>query len=146
MCTGVLVAVARGSALRPPVPGPDELRGWLDQLAPRRVELRLPRTTAGTSTSLVSALEALGIHRLFAGAELGRAIHPPPLDVADVRHGVHVALTEEGIDVAAATAILALLCDDAEVPVALTVDRPFFLCICDRDLGDVDVLGVIARP
>jgi serpin B len=117
-------------------------------LRPAQVRLGLPRFTFRTATDLKDALRALGMEQLFdpGRADLSGITIVEPLYVSDVIHEVFLAVTEEGTEAAAATAVVAKATAAPGQVQDLTVDRPFLFAIRDRDTGAVLLQGRVLDP
>jgi serine protease inhibitor len=117
-------------------------------LQPAPVRLGLPRFTFRTATELKDALRSLGMEQLFdpGRADLSGITSAEPLYVSDVLHEVFLAVTEEGTEAAAATAVVARATAAPAQVQELTVDRPFLFAIRDRDTGAVLLQGRVLDP
>lgn len=118
--------------------------------APRRkrVELHLPRLDLATNVGLTSALHKLGVHTLFtAAADLSGLAPDERLYVSDVLHESVLKLDEQGLEGAAATAVMmrltSVVIDD---PIEVRVDRPFLLLVRHAETGVVYFLARVTDP
>ena len=105
----------------------------------------LPRFSASLWTSLVDALQALGVTDAFDG---GRAQFPgiaEGLFIGQVQHAATIDVDEEGTEAAAATAIAmnssASATPDQPIVREVRLDRPFFYAVVHADSGVPWFLG-----
>ena len=118
------------------------------ELAPAQVRLALPRFTFRTTADLKDPLRSLGVVDLFDDrvADLSGITTAQALYVSDVIHEVYLAVTEEGTEAAAATAVVAKATAAPAKIEELTVDRPFLFAIRDRATGAVLLQGRVLDP
>lgn len=118
------------------------------ELRPAQVRLALPRFTFRTQTDLKAALTTLGVAQLFDPdrADLSGITTADRLFVSDVVHEVFLAVTEEGTEAAAATAVVAGVTSAPVDVQELTADRPFLFAIRDRSTGAVLLQGRVLDP
>lgn len=118
--------------------------------APRKrsVELHLPKLHLTMNKRLVAALEGLGVHQLFTEkADLGGLSDDPRLMVSDVLHESVLKLDEEGLEGAAATAVMIRLTSmPTGEPTEVRVDRPFLLLVRHAATGVVYFLARVVEP
>lgn len=112
-----------------------------------RVALALPRLRLTARYDLRRTLTDLGVRTLFTDrAELSR-ITSEPLAVSQVVHESVLRVDEEGLEGAAATAMMMRIAmavsDD---PVRVVVDRPFLLVIQHAGSGAVYFLARVLNP
>ncbi|WP_034270536.1 serpin family protein [Haloechinothrix halophila] len=126
----------------------DTLSGLLDGVRTRRVSLRLPRVDVGMNVSLNSALGELGVAELFTpDADLTGLSDDPRLLVSDALHESVLKLDEDGLEGAAATAMMIRLTSvSVEEPVSFVVDRPFLLLVRHTTTGAVYFLARVTDP
>jgi serpin B len=114
------------------------------------VDLQLPKFTFDYSTSLNDALKSLGMTTAFSGsADLsGIPAKAEGLQVNDVVHKAHIAVTEDGTTAAAATGISVGASAVAPVhdPVVMHVDHPFLFFIRDTVSGQIVFAGQVTDP
>lgn len=117
-------------------------------LADTEVRVTIPRFTFRTQVELSSALQALGITQLFDPtlADLSGITTAERLYVSDVLHEAYLAVTEEGTEAAAATAVVIKASAAPAKTEAVTADRPFLFAIRDRATGAVLMLGRVLDP
>lgn len=121
-------------------------------LAPRTVELSLPRFTAQSSFDLRSVLTGMGIKAAFdakkadfSGIDQGQ----DRLFIGTVAHKAFVAIDELGIEGAAATAVgmaAGGMPPKATAPVEFRVDHPFAFLVVDELSRIVLFQGVVRDP
>ncbi len=127
--------------------------GGLSQLlrasSGRMVNLTLPkfRLEPKRSTSLKDALSTLGMASAFQAADLSRMLPGEGLRIADVVHKTFLEIDEDGLEAAAATAVIGER-ESAPVdpPVTVTVNRPFLVVLRDRPTGQILFLGHVTDP
>ncbi len=107
------------------------------------VNIGLPRFTVDFDTSLNQPLQALGINRIFGGADFSN-LADVPLRVSDTIHKTFIQVDEEGTEAAAVTGITVtrLMLEELNV----TFDRPFLFLLRDRDSGAPIFTGWLADP
>jgi serpin B len=113
---------------------------------PRQVALRLPRLTITTKAELSDPLRALGVRTVFTDEADLSAISPRRLAVQAVLHESVLKIDEQGLEGAAATAVMMRLLAMPERPVPVTVDRPFLLVIRHAATGAVYFLARVTDP
>ncbi|ARS90491.1 serpin family protein [Natrarchaeobaculum aegyptiacum] len=123
----------------------DLLAELLADLSERELRLSLPRFEFEVGFDLRETLSRLGMPDAFdpeAAAFDGivSADDAPDLHLTDVRHETYVAVDEEGTEAIAATGISGGL---ASGPADMTVDRPFYVLIRDRETNAPLFLGRI---
>lgn len=127
-----------------------KLAGLLD--APRRVQvdLRLPKIGLDRPADLTGALKRLGVHTLFQAGEapLGRLTPDPRAYVSAVQHQSVLKLDEQGLEGAAATAVMirTLSMVTPVDPVEVRVDRPFLLLVRHARSGVVYFFARVVEP
>ena len=114
-------------------------------LAPREVDLALPRFGAQTSVSLGDALAAMGMPTAFsARADFSGITTDEALAISAVVHQANIDVDEAGTEAAAATAVVIAGAAAPSETVTLKVDRPFVFAVRDLETGAVLFLGRIA--
>jgi len=124
------------------------LRRLLESPGMRKIRLSLPKISLDLRTGLDQALETLGVNELFTpDADLTGLSPDRPLWVDGVLHQAVLRLDEDGLEGAAATAMLmrtmALVHGE---PLEVRVDRPFLLVVRHRESGAVYFLARVVRP
>lgn len=122
----------------------------LDTAGQRQVELYLPRLRVESRCSLGEPLRALGVHTVFTdGADLRGISADPPMRVDAAVHQAVLRVDEQGLEGAAATAMLMMPTSaviEPEAPVVVRVDRPFLLLVRHRSSGAVYFLARVTDP
>ncbi|MGH3434241.1 MAG: serpin family protein [Thermocrispum sp.] len=120
----------------------------LHQLRPRRVALQLPRLKLGMNVRLTDVLRTLGVRELFTpSADLGGLSDDPRLSVSDALHEAVLKVDEQGLEGAAATAMMIRMTSIVvEEPVEVRLDRPFLLLVRHPGSGAVYFLARVADP
>jgi serpin B len=129
---------------------PELLGGLLDRPRAAELELHLPRCRVEGSASLVGPLADLGVRRLFTPREAdltGIARTEPPLHVSAAVHKAVLQIDEQGLEGAAATAVImeptaAII----SAPVVVRVDRPFLLLVRHVRTGVVYFAARVTEP
>jgi serpin B len=108
----------------------ESLGALLDAPEPTQVNLRLPKVDVSMQAELTPPLNQLGVRTVFTrDADLGD-ISASALAVQAVLHESVLKLDEQGLEGAAATAVMMrLLSLPTGSPVDLVVDRPFLLVV-----------------
>lgn len=115
-----------------------------DLLGPAR--LQIPRFETRTPLGLTDTLNALGVTAPFVEGNLLRLADDPRLRVTDVLHETFVSIDEDGIEAAAATAVLGGITSAPPPGVDVVLDRPFLYRIVDQETGAVLFMGQIIDP
>jgi len=116
-------------------------------LARRRVALTMPKFEFESAFSLKGALAAMGMPDAFTGAaDFSGMTGNRDLFIAEVIHKAFVSVDEAGTEAAAATAVVMALSAMPEVPVEVTVDRPFVFLIRDIETGAILFVGRVVDP
>jgi serpin B len=117
------------------------------------VELSLPKVTFTTPTfSLAKSLQAMGMVQAFdpTAADFKGACPNPPdgenLYISDVLQKAMIALQEQGVEAAAATAVVLSGTAASENPAIMNIDRPFVFAIEDVTSGAILFLGHVEDP
>jgi serpin B len=113
-----------------------------------RVALSLPKVDVSANYELVETLMELGVRTMFAeDADLG-GISPDHLIVSEVVHEAVLRVDEQGLEGAAATAVMITrgARTNHRDPIVVTVDRPFLLAVRHARSKAIYFLAQIARP
>ncbi len=116
---------------------------WLDGFHNAEGDVTLPLLKIEYEQELLPGLTALGGDAV--GGEDFIGIGAGPLIISSVKHKAVVEVNEEGTTAAAATAVV-MVRGGMPKRFALTVDRPFFMAICDNQTGAVLFTGFILDP
>lgn len=127
-----------------------DLSVWSDDFSFATVKLGLPKFKAESEDlQVVKALQALGIRKAFeeSEADFSRILEGQNLYIDQVRHKAVVEVDEKGTEAAAATVVgMPTSAQPPSETVEMTVNRPFFLAIEDRDTGAWLFVGSVNRP
>lgn len=127
----------------------DTLAALLAAPVPRTLDLFLPKFKVRAKADLTSTLDTLGAHTMFTSKADFGGISEKPMSVSAVVHEAVLTIDEQGLEGAAATAMvmraLAMHADRAE-PVVVRVDRPFLFLVRHRPSGAVYFLSRVTRP
>lgn len=113
---------------------------------PRQVALRLPRLKLTTKAELSDPLRMLGVRTVFTDEADLSAISARRLAVQAVLHESVLKIDEQGLEGAAATAVMMRLLAMPARPVPVTVDRPFLLVVRHAATGAVYFLARVTNP
>lgn len=119
-------------------------------LAPRPVDLSLPRFHLNTDAELTEALKRLGMPKPFSGsADFSRITTSAELKIAFVKHAADFTVDEAGT-VAAAATVVGMEFKSAPRPprdvVAFNANRPFLFFLRDDRTGAVLFAGRVTDP
>ena len=116
----------------------------IGMMAPRQVNLVLPKFKVETDLSLMKTLESMGVRTAFSAAADLSGIAKGPLAVSDVLQKTVVDVNEKGTEAAAVTAVMVGLTSvRTEPPVNMRVDRPFLYLIADMEAERILFAGRI---
>jgi serine protease inhibitor len=130
---------------------PEVDAGTLERLlsAPKRrtVSLRLPKLHLKLHAELTGVLNGLGVRTVFTDDANLSGISGDPLAVQAVLHETVLKLDEQGLEGAAATAVMMrTLSFNPEPPVEVAVDRPFLLLVRHTKSGAVYFSARVTDP
>ena len=115
-----------------------------------QVNLKMPCYTFETSLSLSEPFKMLGMNKAFGdSADFSKmTTSPNDLYISEIYHKSFVALNEDGIEAAAATAVIAdeNAIDMPEKIVDLTLDRPYFFVIYESETKSPLFVGRVMDP
>ena len=111
------------------------------------LDLRLPKWTFRTASSLNGALAELGMPTAFdqRTADFAGITGDEQLCISQVMHEAFVAVDEAGTEAAAATALAITATSAGPLPVSMVVDRPFLFVIHDLPTAPL-FIGRITDP
>jgi len=125
----------------------DRVNSIIRDLENKRIALTLPKFEFESEFSLVKALAALGMPIAFTeAADFSGMTGTRELLIGAVLHKAFVSVDEAGTEAAAATAVEMELTSVPEVPIEVTVDRPFVFLIRDLETGTVLFVGRVTNP
>ncbi|WP_422658052.1 serpin family protein [Paenibacillus sp. EC2-1] len=125
---------------------------WRSDYEFETIKLELPRFKAELSDKLseklIDILKNAGMKNAFLQEKADfSAMAETPLYIRSIGHKVVVDVNEEGTEAAAVTSIaMPTGAPEPTKPVVMTVDRPFFFAIEDRDTGAFLFMGSIMNP
>ena len=127
---------------------PQVLAQVTSALAPREVELSLPKFSIETSMSLAAALRSMGMPLAFDPdqADFSGMTTQERLFISDVIHQADIAVDEKGTEAAAASAVVMAGTAAPAEPVTVRVDRPFLFALRDLPTGAILFLGRVNDP
>ena len=128
---------------------PELLASTVEKLAPRQVDLALPKLHIEGRFQLAPTLSDLGMPAAFTGsADFSGIDDKNPHYISAVVHQTFVDVDEDGTEAAAATAVLMFRgsVQRTEPPVVFRADHPFLFLIRDRPTGTILFLGRLANP
>ncbi len=128
---------------------PDRLEALVGALEFRQVELFLPKLAVSASATLKSALLQLGVEKLFeTGGDLTGLTPDPRVLVDEVVHEAVLKIDEEGLEGAAATAVVfrSVAFEGYVEPHTVRVDRPYLLAVRHARTGAVYFLAQVVDP
>ena len=125
------------------------LRGIIDDMGRRNVDLQFPKFSFESKFRLPEPLKGLGMVKAFdpGMADFSEMRTPPPdLVITDVIHQSFVAVDEQGTEAAAATAVIVGETSAPPPPEPFVVDRPFIFLIRDVPTDTVLFIGRLLDP
>lgn len=128
---------------------PDRFDALVAALEFRQVELFLPRLALGTSANLKSVLTRLGVEKLFEpDGDLTGLTPDPRVLVDEVVHEAVLKVDEEGLEGAAATAVVfrSVAFEGYVEPHTVRVDRPHLFLVRHARTGAVYFLAQVVDP
>ncbi len=125
----------------------DLLARLLDAPRPQQVNLRLPKVDVRTKAELSRPLSQLGVNTVFTDSADLSGITMARIAVEAVLHESVLKLDEQGLEGAAATAIMMRMVSmPIGTSVDLHVDRPFLLVVRHEETGVVYFLARVVDP
>jgi serine protease inhibitor len=125
----------------------DSVAALLSAPESRTVRLTLPRLELSTRAELTPVLNALGVRTMFTREADLTGISPDPLAVQAVLHETVLKVDEQGLEGAAATAVMIrLMSMDTRRPLEVRVDRPFLLLVQHAATGALYFLARVTDP
>lgn len=126
--------------------GADSLAELLDAPRLTQVDLALPRLEVTTKTELSKQLARLGVRTVFSRDADLSGISPAPLEVQAVLHEAVLKIDEDGLEGAAATAVMMRMVSMPTRSERMVVDRPFLLVVRHAATGVVYFLARVTEP
>jgi serpin B len=120
----------------------------LDSVRMRQIKLSMPKFSLDVSSPLTSVLQGLGVRAVFTpGADLTGLTSDPRILVSDVLHQAVLKIDEQGLEGAAATAVMIrTMSMTTSEPPAVVVDRPFLLLVRHVDTGVIYFFARVVEP
>jgi len=116
-------------------------------LQPTEVALTMPKFEFDSEFSLKDTLAGMDMPIAFSSsADFSGMTGNPELFISDVVHKAFVAVDEAGTEAAAATAVIMPTSAAPELPVEVTIDRPFIFLIRDIETGAILFVGRVMNP
>jgi serine protease inhibitor len=113
----------------------------------RKVSLRMPKLRLKLQAELTGVLNGLGVRTVFTDDANLSGISDDPLAVQAVIHETVLKIDEQGLEGAAATAVMMrALSFNPEQPVEVDVDRPFLLLVRHAESGVVYFSARVVDP
>ncbi|UCD22771.1 MAG: serpin family protein [Chloroflexota bacterium] len=111
------------------------------------VALTMPQFEFESEFSLKDTLAEMGMPVAFSSAaDFSGMTGRRELSISEVVHKAFVAVDEAGTEAAAATAVIMELTAAPDLPVEVTIDRPFIFLIRDIETGAVLFVGRVINP
>lgn len=112
------------------------------------VKLKFPSYSFETSLSLKSSLQELGMQKAFVGGFQKMTTEPNELIIGEVFHKTFVGMDENGVEAAAATAVIMDNATAMPSPdfIELSLDRPYFFVIYETDSKSPLFVGRVIDP
>lgn len=122
-------------------------QSWTSQFSRREGTVQLPKFTAEYDTSLIPALQALGMGEAFSAQANFSNLAQGELQVNQVRHKSFIEVNERGTEAAAVTSIgVRTTSMNLLPPFEMKVDRPFFYAIRESETGTLLFMGSLVEP
>ena len=120
----------------------------LHSLQPDRIRVTIPKFKTTQSFSLNEVLKRLGMTTAFeSGADFSGMTGSRDLYISSVLHKAFIAVTEQGTEAAAATAVIMSMKATRPTPIkTFKADHPFFFIIRDNSTGSILFMGQITNP
>jgi serine protease inhibitor len=127
-----------------------KLGDLLGSTSSQRVQLTMPKINVSTRASIKHPLLDLGVRLLFRAGQAGltRLCPDPRVFVDDVLHESVLKFDEEGLEGAAATAVVvrAMSMVRPTEPIVVDVDRPFLVVVRHRETGVPYFIARVVHP
>ncbi len=125
----------------------EQVTSAVENLQVTQVDLTLPKFEFETDFILSAALKSLGMTAAFSGgADLTGMVEGGGLKIDEAYHKTFVAVDEYGTEAAAATAVVIVKTSAPTPEVTLTLDRPFYFLIRDRQTDVWLFFGRVMDP
>jgi serpin B len=127
----------------------ETLTGLLAAPTPAQLHLYLPKFKVRAKAELDPALRGLGVHTMYTDDADFSGISTTRLAVDRVLHEAVLTVDEQGLEGAAATAVVFRALSMARTvtrPIEVRVDRPFLFLVRHRPSGAVYFLARVVAP
>ncbi len=124
----------------------------IEQCAPRKISLYLPKFKIEQSVSLSKTLQSMGMKLPFDAekADFSGMTTGEKLAISDVLHKAYVDVDENGTEAAAATAVMMAATSappmQEDEPLEIKADHPFIFIVRDNTSGAILFMGRVADP
>jgi serine protease inhibitor len=123
---------------------------WQESFKSSRGEIKLPRLKIAYGEELKEPLKAMGMTLPFDEAHAdfsGIATVSPNLFISAIAHKTFIEVNEKGTEAAAVTSVqMAGASAPIDGPFQMTINRPFFFAIEDRQTGAWLFVGSVVEP
>ncbi len=125
-----------------------KLTRLLENTRSKTLALSLPKLDLDVDSPLTAKLQELGVRTMFtARADLTGLADDDRLEVSEVVHQSVLRIDEQGLEGAAATAVLMRLTSImVDEPLEVAVDRPFLLLVRHASTGVIYFLARVVEP
>ncbi len=124
----------------------ETLSTMMDEMNTTKLNLSMPKFEIACTYNLNTSLPALGVTDAFDSTKADfSALSTQPLFISSAIHKAVIRLDEAGTEAAAVTVVIAATSAEPTEPVTVTVDRPFFFFIVDRD-RTILFMGKVENP
>lgn len=110
------------------------------------VKLFLPKASFSQNTDLSEIFQELGIVSAFSDSADFTPLFPSGATLEEVTHEAKIEIDESGTQAAAATAMIMVGRAAMSRPKEFVVDRPYFLCLRERETGAPLFVGRVLDP
>lgn len=119
-----------------------------DELKATQVRLSVPEFSFETSLDLVNPFKALGMSKAFTSAAdfSGMTEEPNSLYIAAILHKSFIGIDENGVEAAAATAVVGKNTSEPDEPTKLDIDRPFVFMVYEKGTNSPLFVGRLLDP
>jgi serpin B len=144
---GVVADVLLGEDEEGGAPSPELLRRLYDTARYVKVALSVPKFRVESHAGLAGPLGALGVTTAFTDDADFSGITPEPLRIDRIEHKAVLDVDEEGLEGAAATAVVMVPASmDMSKPVEFRVNRPFLMIVRHPSTGAVYFIARVTDP
>ncbi len=128
-----------------------DYQALLQRMKREMVRVQIPKFSFSFEKSLTSALQSVGMERVFRPglaqmAPLGTPKQGGEAFISDVLQKTAMEMDENGLKAAAVTAVIVGTTAEPTTTAEFVADRPFFIALRDRITGALLFQGIIANP